>query len=262
MTVDTYVGQARTRVRAEQGAIDAKRDAFETFVQRVREIPTHQNSAPPVGVTTVAGTQHRSNQTTDGGCRKVLAAFAETIRSHSVEDFDTDEPLLETVRAEFTESIAVTLAPTTEAPLTPELKEMIVTEAETRRAEAIAFDRALDRETKQLADADDVVEEITGWIIRSEEPPLSAIGFNALKLRHETLDRHRSRCETLAQRRQEFLEETTSNGTKAGVRHRQLMPYLYDELSVDYPVLATVAQLDAACREYQRAVRDQLTRRG
>ena len=104
MTVDTYVGQARTRVRAEQEAVDAKRDAFEAFVRRVREIPTDQTHASPVGVTTAAGTQQRSIRTTDSGCRDVLTAFAETIRPHSVEDFDTDEPLLETVLSEFTES--------------------------------------------------------------------------------------------------------------------------------------------------------------
>ena len=264
MAADTYVGQARTRVQAERKAVDAKCDAFEAFVRRVREIPTDQTPASPVGVTTAAGAQQRSisKGTTDSGCREVLTAFAETIRPHSVEDFETDEPLPETVRSEFTGSIAVALAPTTEASLTPELEEMIVAEAETRRDEVTAFNRALDREMKQLAGADDVVDEITGWIIRSEEPPLSAIGFNALKLRHETLDSHRSRCQAFAQRRQAFLEEMTNNGTKAGVRHRQIMPYLYDELSVDYPVLATVAQLDAACKAYQRAVRDQLTRRG
>ncbi len=262
MTVDTYIGQAQTRVRAEQEAVNAKRDAFEAFIERIEELPTDQAAVSSTGVTAVAGARQRSTRTTDSGCRAVLTAFAETIRPHSVEDVDTDESLLETVRAEFTESIAVALAPTTRASITPEIEEMIVSEAAARRAEATAFSRALDREREQLDRAGDAVDEITGWISRSEEPPASAIGFNALKLRHETLDRHRSRCEDLARRRQTFLEETTSNGVEAGIRHRQLMPNLYSGLPVDHPVLTTVAQLDAACKAYQRAVRDQLIRRG
>jgi hypothetical protein len=261
MTIETYIDEARTCLRAEREAIEAKCDAFEAFLQRVREIPTDRSPASSVGVTTTVGTQQRSARTTDGGCREVLATFAETIRPHSVEDVDAEESLLETVRAEFTESIAVALAPTTGASFTPELKRTIVAEAETRQAEVAAFDRALDRETEQLDGAGDVVDEITGWILRSEEPPVSEIGFNALKLRHERLDSHRSRCDELAERRQAFLEEATSNGVKAGIRHRRLMPHLYGELPVDHPVLVTVAQLDSACKEYQRAVRDQLTRR-
>ena len=262
MTPDTYIEPARARVRAEQDAVDAKCDAFEAFIERVKEISMDRPAAPSVGASTVAGIQQHSTRTTDSGCREVLTAFADTVRTHSVENANTDEPLLETVRAEFTESIAVALAPTTEASFTPELKETIIAETETRRAEATAFNRALDREMDQLDAADEVVDEITSWLLRSEEPPVSATGFDALKLRHETLDAHRSRCDAFVQRRQEFLEETTNNSIKAGIRHRQLMPYLYDELPVDHPVLATVAQLDAACKAYQRAVRDHLTRRG
>ena len=261
MAVDTHIKEARARVRAEREAVDAKRDAFEAFVQRVEEAPIDRTAASSVGVTTVAGTQQRSTRTTDSGCGAVLTAFAETIRPHCVEDVDTGESLLETVRAEFTESIAVALAPTTGASFTSELKRTVVAEAETRRAEATAFDRALDREMSQLDDANEVVNGITDWLRRAEEPPASAIEFDALKLRHETLEDHRSRCDALARRRQAFLEEATNNGVKAGIRHRQLMPHLYDAPPVDHPVLATAAQLDSACKAYQRAVRDQLIRR-
>lgn len=260
MDINTHIGSARACVHAEQEAIDAKQDAFEAFMQRIREIPTDHAPASSTGVATVAGARRRSTSMTDSGCQKVLTAFAETVRPHSIDDVDADEPLLETVRSEFTESIAVALAPTTEASFTPELEEILLAEVETRQAAATAFNRALDREITQLDRADEVVDEITGWMLRSEEPPLSAIEFNALKLRHEALDRHRARCDDLVQRRQEFFDETTSNGVKAGICHRQCVPYLYDELPVDYPVLATSAGLNAACVEYQRAVRDHLTR--
>jgi hypothetical protein len=260
MNVDTRIDRARKRVRGEREAVDAKIEALDAFVGRIEELAPDPNSAAS-SVTATVGAQSRVASAADSRCRRVRTAFAETIRPHSVDDTDGDEPLLETIREEFTETIAVALAPTTDAPFTPGLKRAIVAQAEARRAEATAFARALDRETDQLDAAGETVDEITGWIGRSEEPPPSDVGFNALKLRHETLERHRNRCETLARDRQEFLGETTNNGIEAGIRHRQLMPYLYATLSVDHPVLATVVRLDAACEEYQRIIRDHLTRR-
>lgn len=260
MNVDTHVDRARRRVRSEREAVDAKIEAFEAFLGRIEELSAEPNLAAS-SATTAVGTQPHVTAGGEGRCRQVRTAFAETIRPHSVDDTDGAESLLETIREEFTETIAVALVPTTDAPFTPGLKGAIVAQAEARRAEATAFARALDRETDQLDAAGDAADEITGWIDRSEEPPPSAVGFNALKLRHETLDRHRTRCETLARDRQEFLEETTNNGIEAGIRHRQLVPYLYGPLSVDHPVLATVVRLDAACEEYQRVLRDHLTRR-
>jgi hypothetical protein len=42
MTVDTYIGQARTRAQAEQDAIDEKLDAYETFIRRVQKLQPDQ----------------------------------------------------------------------------------------------------------------------------------------------------------------------------------------------------------------------------
>ncbi|WP_181691284.1 hypothetical protein [Natronomonas sp. LN261] len=262
MNIDTHIDRARTRVRDEQAAVDAKIDAFDAFAGRIEDVSTAPTPTTSTGVTTAAGMQPCVTAAADSRCRQVRTAFAETICPHSVDDPDDGGSLLTTIREEFTETIAVALAPTTEASFTPELKRAIVTETKARRAEAAALDRALDRETKQIHAAGDVVDEITGWIVRSDEPPLSAIGFNALRLRYETLEDHRARCEALARRRQAFFERTTNNGIEAGIRHRRLVPYLYNALPVDHPVLAAAAQLDSACREYQRAVCDHLTRRG
>lgn len=41
--------------------------------------------------------------------------------------------------------------------------------------------------------------------VRADETPLSALGFETLRCRHETLADHRERCQRLADRRQAFL---------------------------------------------------------
>ena len=97
--------------------------------------------------------------------------------------------------------------------------------------------------------------------VESVEAAVTNLGFGALQRRHETLASHRDRCEELARERQVFLEGTTNDGIDVGVRHRSVLPYLYQDFPVDHPVLATAAELDQTCWECQRAVRDHLVRR-
>jgi hypothetical protein len=263
MSVDTYVERARTRVRAEREAVDAKRAAFERFNRRVRSMSTDPTPAASTGATAVTGTERRVQSADDARCRDVRRAFDETVRPHSLDDVEDpdDESLLETVRSEFTESIALALSPATDASFSPQLKRTIVGEATARRNEVVALEAALSREAEHLSDAGDVVDAVTERIVDLDETPLTALGFEALEARHETLAGLRNRCADLARRRQAFLEKTTSNGVEAGVFHRQLPPYLYRDFPVDHPVLSTAATLDATCEDCQRAVRKHLVRR-
>lgn len=262
MTVDTYIGQARTRAQAEQDAIDEKRDAYEAFIRRVQKLQPDQTSSSVAGITTAGGVTHLSADASSAdACRTVRTGFAETIRPHSVADIDEPESVLDTIREEFTDAIAVALAPTTEASFTAELKQMVLAEARSRRAEATALQKALEREEAHLDGAAEAASDIIAWIVDANETPLTGLGFDALQQRHEMLAGHRDRCEEVVWHRREFLEGTTNNGVDAGVRHKSLMPYLYRDFPVDHPVLATVAKLDGTCQECQRTVRDHLVRR-
>jgi len=259
MAVDTYIEQARTRVRSEQEVIDEKLDAYEAFIRRVRELQAEQTTSSTAGLTTAGGAIHLSaDASSANGCRTVRTAFVETIRPHSVADIDGTESLLETIREEFTDAIAVALTSTTEASFTPELKQMVLAEAQSRESEAAALREALEREETHLDEAGAAVDDIIAWIVDANETPLTDLGFGALKQRHETLADHRDRCDAVARNRQEFLEWTTNNGVEAGVRHRSLIPSLYQDFPVDHPVLATVATLDETCQECQQTVRNHL----
>jgi hypothetical protein len=260
MPVPTHVDQARTRVRAEQDVVAEKIDAFDSFIRRIADL-SPVSTPSSVGVTATAGARRHVDSATDDHCRTVRTIFAETIRPHSTVDVDGSESLLETMREEFTDTIAVALAPTTEASFTPELKQMVISKTHARRAETTALHEALGREEADLADAGAVVDDITAWIAEANETPLTTLDFDALEQRHETLASSRDRCEKLARHRQRFLHETTNNGIEAGVRHERLVPSLYRDFPVDHPVLATVAKLDAICEGCQRIVRDHLVRR-
>jgi hypothetical protein len=261
MTVTTHIERSRSRVRAERAAVEGKREAFETFAERVATLSTEPAPSATSGITATAGPRLHGESGTSDRCRTVRTAFAETVRPHSVADTNDDESLLSTIRAELNDAIAVALAPTTESSFSAELKGAILAETRRRRAEAEALERALVRERDHLADAGSTVERITDWLADADETPLADLGFDALRERHGTLAEHRDRCGTLVEQRQAFLRKTTTRDTHAGISHRQLVPYLYEDFPVDHPVLSTVARLDAVCVECQRAVRDHLVRR-
>lgn len=259
MSVETHVDHARTRVQAEREATTAKLDALGTFRERVGDVPTDGSGSPRLTATDGGGVQSLAGGTTQDGCRAVRRAFDETVRPYS--DADDEAPLLEAIRTELTDAVAAALAPNADVALTPTLERTIDLEVEARRREADLMLAVLDREAATLEDAAATIAEITDWIAAADETPLSDLGFDALRERHETLAAHRECCRDLAADRQAFLAEVTSYDGELALRHRKLLSHLYEDFPVDHPVLATAVRLEPVCEECQRAVRDHLVRR-
>jgi len=261
MTVETRVHDAASRVSNERKAFDAKLDAFDRFIDRVEECSPDSGSQSLAGAAGSVRAISHGGHPRPGKYKAVRCAFAETIRPHSLDDVEQTEPLVETIRVELSESVAVALAPATETRFSPAVKEAVLSQARARRTETKTLYRALEREASQLEVARAVVDEITGWIATNDETPLSELGFEELRRRHETLATHRTRCQEVADRRQAFLDGTTTNGSEAELDHRNVVEFAYGDFPVNYPVLSTVARFDDTCRECQRAVRDHLVRR-
>lgn len=260
MSVNTRINDAHTRVQCERDAVETKLDAIDRFTKRVEAL-TPKPTSSVAQRSTATGTLFQATHSTEDRCQAVRRAFAETIRPHSVEDVEEGESLCETIEAEFSESLAVALAPTTDTSFSPKLKRAVVSEAKTRQMEADVLRCALEREASQLDEAGAVIEETTEWIATKDEIRLTSLGFDELRCRHETLADHRTRCEELARQRQAFLHGTTSKGAEVGISHGSLIPYIYRDFPIDHPVLATVARLERTCTECQQSVRHHLVRR-
>lgn len=259
MNVDTHIDAALERVRAEQASAAAKRSALDAFAGRVANIdPDHSRAE---SLATAGGSALRVNASNGRACEAVRTAFAETVHPHAVGDTAESEPLSETLQDELPTSVAAALAPASDAAFTPELKRVVLTAVKRRRAEAAALCGALEREASSLSDAQATVVEITGWLCNADECPLTDLGFDALRRRHEVLAAHRGACSALVVARQSFLREHTRRGPGVDIHHRTLVQSLNGDSLVDYPVLVTAARLDDTCRECQRVVRDHLTRR-
>ncbi|MFD1635017.1 DUF7260 family protein [Haloplanus ruber] len=254
MTVETHVPAASARVAAEREAVAAKLTAYDSFVERLRDVSTDGvgGDAPgPVG-TTLATTQQ------GGGCAAVREAFAATVRS--VDGIDEDESVFETLAAELGEEVAVALAPTTGPALTPQFHEQVTEAATERQWQLRTMATALEREAAALDAAREEFTAIRRWLEQADETPLTALDFDGLRTRHARLGDHRDRCAERARERQSFLDGSTSEHAHVGLGHRCLVSYLYDDLAVEHPVLDGVATLVATCERCQRNVRAHLTR--
>lgn len=259
MSLETHVDRAIDRSTAEREAIEAKRNAYDRFLDRISDVRAESVAASAPGSKTTLGARFSSS---DGARRTVRRAFAETVRPHSVDDVDAEgESLLVTVRHELGESVALALAPTTDTPFSPQVRSAVVDAVEDRQTETKVLARALEREAVHLREVKATVEEATDWVAAADETPLSNLGFDELADRHETLATHRERCAERIRERQSFLNDTTGSAADVAVRHHSVVGYLYQESPTDYPALDVLVRLENLCATCQEAVRDHLVRR-
>ncbi|WP_424007907.1 DUF7260 family protein [Haloferax denitrificans] len=260
------VRDALAHVEREREQVLAKRRAVERFERRVRKLAA-QSARPPEGTAraTACGTASMPAATrrdaAGGGRRRVRELFAETIRAHSVADGDESEPLSVTIREEFGPEVSAALDSDTGGRFTPAVKEAVVSAAVDRKRGLDGMRRALDGEERSLRAALAVLDECEDWLVRADETPLSGLGFDALRRRHEALADRREACDRLVRERQRRLGGATHHTAAVEVDHRLLAAYLYEDRATDYPVLAAATRVDGVCADCQRAVRDHLVRR-
>jgi hypothetical protein len=256
VTVETHIHRARERVERERTVVADKQDAFESFTARVRDFSAGGPQVEQVGQAVAGGISARSVASGPDQREQVRSAFAETVGRHTGAD-----SVLVSLHQELSEEIALAFAPTTNASFTPQLQRQLLTQVTAREQELSVTQSALKRELNSAEAHLETVDSIVTWLVKSDETPLSELGFDALQTRHERLDEFRQTCIERTESRQELLVATTSRGGQVGVSHRGLVESLYEDFPVDYPMLTTMSRLLDACDEAQMAVRDHLVRR-
>lgn len=260
--IETHVDRARGAVERERSVLEEERAAYEQFRRRVASVSTTGVQQASGGTAGAVAVRAGRSEAGTGACERVREAFAETVRPHSVADVGGDESLLETIREELGDSIALALAPTTDAGFTAETKRAVLTAARERERGIDATVESLDSEADSLREVGEAVDEITDWVADADETPLSELGFEELRERHARLGEYRERCSELLEERQALLRSTTGRNQSADVPHLALVRYLYEPLPVVFPVLSTLTRLYDLLGECQRAVRAYLTRCG
>ncbi|WP_137291260.1 DUF7260 family protein [Natronorubrum halophilum] len=267
MSITTHVHEALERVNTKREEVAETVTAVDRFARRVDEIrpvspvkPTGGGYAADGGVV-AAATRSRPRPPTNR-CQDVRELFAETIYATSTDaDVDRADSLQTTISDELGQEIALLLSPETDRRFTPDVKGAVLTVTRKRRAELKAVDEALSTEADSLRSAVTALETVTDWLTRVNEIPLSELGFDDLRSRHEALSSHRDRCRQALQDRQAVLHGTTKHHAAAGVPHQSLVSSLYRPFPTAYPVVVTLCRLEECCADCQRTVRDHLTRR-
>jgi len=259
VNVDTDVERARERVADEREWTAEKRRAFERFADAVAEIDagTPGGAAAFGGPTAVATASNSST-----GVSAVLDAFEEHLGPYSGDAQETPETVHQAVATEFSAELAVSLCGGDSAGvLTPQLKQVVQAETQSRLDELDVMGRALEREIESLSTVEEPIGEVCKWFVEHNPTLLDELGFDQLRAWHETLDDHRERLDAVAAERQQHLHATTGGSGTVGIEHRVLVEYLYAGFPASYPALATLARLEDACREAQRSLRAHLVAR-
>jgi hypothetical protein len=266
-TLTTRLDAAAERVAEERRAVVAERDALDGFLERVDEVAS-SNARPladggvrtgATGASTVLGVGPGDEGPDELG--EIREAFVDLVVPTVPDHVEDDSPAA-VLRDELGPEVAGALAG--EGPLTPPIRAGLRESVAERRRELDATEVVLDRERDRLTAVRETVGDAVDWLHAADETPLSELGFDELRERHERLADIRDECDALVADRQAFLCGTTGrDGCR--VSHDPFFAYLYGATAtpdVDFPVLATLADLAALVGDCQRTVRGHLTRRG
>nr|WP_227133182.1 hypothetical protein [Halorubellus salinus] len=247
----------------EERNLRAERTAYDRFRTTVADLdvdaPTTASSSAATGGLATVTSMLPSVGGSTATCEDVREAFAETVQPHSVADIQADEPLMETIRAELGDDLAVALAPGTDVTFDRALRSSVLDTVTDRLAEIDAVVDALEREVASLNAVADHVATTFDWLAAVDRDPLDALSFDALRARHADVAAKREATDAVAADRQSFLRARTGGGVDCDVAHDGVSEYLHG--TDTYPALDALARTSSVLDDCQRTVRAHLTRR-
>jgi hypothetical protein len=236
--VATQTRSALDALATEHKRTTAEQDAFAEFRNRITAMDVSQASLENrhdqrLGVQAMIQSQPNKQ------LQRVREAYRETIMSVSHYDEEYHDLLSESLAEEFGLEIASAL--TTGKQFTPPLRDQLLKENQQARAERTTFLKSLSREIEDLRSADELITEIGSNLDTLNIRSLEMWPIADLTETHNQLLATEERCEELATMRQATLQNPRIPGPTS--TDLDLNEYLYQSLSITYPVLADLADL-------------------
>jgi hypothetical protein len=213
--------QAITLVKEERSSIKAEQCAFKAF----RESVSHAQTTTGNG-----GTQT--------GC--LLEAYKETVMS--TPDFEAayDEPVSESLEAEFTPSIANALQEN--EPVTQRFKRNLLVTTTAAIESRTRFVRVLEAEHESIQTVREAVLDIEDTLQELPACSLQCLQFERFVDIWETCEEAVERCDRLSEQRQRHIAERRTIDERANIEAHALNAYLYDDLETQFPALHALAE--------------------
>jgi hypothetical protein len=247
--VTARIDEARAAVAEERRYVRAEHEAFDAFDQRI------------AGVSTVAATTGPPVMTdprpTDPSLERIRTAYEATVMSVPHYEDQYGDTVAESLAVEFGTEIATVLVDGTA--LTADLLEAVRAATASARRERGAFLEVLDREERSLATAAENVAETRATLEAIDDGDHGGRGFDDLHDLWTRLVDLGARADGIGMRRQETIRG--QRGSLPGVP-TDLTEYLYADLSVSYPALASVADLGSDIERARRRVEHELASAG
>jgi hypothetical protein len=212
--------QAITLVKQDRSSINAEQCAFKTFRESVSRART---------TTGYGGTQT--------GC--LLEAYKETVMSTPDFEVAYDEPVSESLEAEFSPSLAKTLQEN--EPVTQQFKRNLLVATTAAIESRTRFIRALEAEHESIRTVQMTVLDIEDTLQDLPACSLQCLPFERFVDVWETCEEAVERCDRLSEQRQRHIAERRTIDKRTNVDAHALNAYLYDDLETQFPALHALA---------------------
>ena len=245
------------RCEDESELVDAKLDAYRTLDGEIAEIRTERAASQQTNPHARMLPEPSSVSVFD----RIRKTFIEHIGPFHDGDLTKPERLFEVLSQEFSPDLATALATGTDSNyFTSGVKTGIRKKIETRCRELESIHVAVEQEQKSLKTVEEVVLDISSWMVDRDETPLLQRGFDELRSLHETILNHQERLDEVASERQEDINNSSGN-PDVPINHSLLVEKIYGDFPVTYPGLADIAIVSELCTDVQSAVCSHLSRR-
>jgi hypothetical protein len=249
-----HLPEALKTVLKEQNELQAERDAFDAFIQKMNATtPVHQ--PPPLD------SRHCiMNSTWDGTeLKEVRRAYQETVMAVQHYEKEYDDMIVQSLAEEFGPEIATQLV--SGQTYTPIIKKHLIEAAKQSRQEREHLLSTIESEQEELRKAQTIIEEIDVQIERVSVSLSSDLSVNELFQRCNALTDAEKRCEAVLKERQQQRIDGHGAVNAPQTDFTDLYAYLYSSLSVTYPILADTTELLERLQRTQERLATKLSTR-
>jgi len=241
----TYTEAALDSVRRERREINRECRAFQRFRRRIQAIETQ---APRFGHP-VVGVKRDLTSAEESVRETIEPEYHDTVMAVDHYDDVYADSFETSISAEFGADVLVLLSEATA--FSPVIKQRLLEAAQQCIDSRRAFLETLQDECATLKDARSTVKEIREVIKEFDSTAVQGFTDTELSDRYDTLHKLSDECESWIQQRQENIHAHRVERSADMDADPDLCSYLYENLEVDYPVLATFADVLEIVSRYE-----------